>query len=226
MYMFSPSQALMVTGGMDSTVLLYWFKKNNPQPIIVNYGYASFARDVNNLNYHIDKLGLKPLVVIDIEFKDWQKQQGLFTKNYTPKENNPLGDWNDLRYKDFFVEGRNMIMMSYVLAYCSAHKIDELCTGYLYEEEEWCNRRTYKLMTGDNSPQFVDMMNLMSTVGFSHQVRIRAPYYELKYSKMDVYNMGVDLGVDFSKTCSCYFDPVCGVCDNCLLRKQIGVDNG
>lgn len=114
-----------------------------------------------------------------------------------------------------------MIMMAYAISFCSAHKIDELLTGYLYGKEEWKNRRTYKLMTGDNSPQFVDMLNLMSGVGFSHQVRIRAPFYESSWDKQEVHSIGEMLGVDFTKTYSCYFTPECGKCDNCLLRKEI-----
>ena len=107
------------------------------------------------------------------------------------------------------------------LAYCSAHKIDELQAGYLYGEEEWTKRRSYKLMTGDNSPQFVDMMNMLTSVGLSHQVRFRAPFYEMKWSKKDVYGVGKMLGVNHDYTYTCYFDKPCGVCDNCILRKQI-----
>ena len=90
------------------------------------------------------------MVTIKIEFQAWQKQPGLFTPGFIPNEENPLEDWNKLRYQNFFVEGRNLIMMSYVLAWCSTFKIDELLTGYLYGKEEWEKRRTVKLLTGDN----------------------------------------------------------------------------
>lgn len=219
--------AVMVTGGIDSTTLLYMetlLKEGvKPIPITVDYGQVAFDKQVEMLNFHIKELGLPDLIIIKIQYHDWQKRQGLFTPGFTPTEENPLEDWDKLRYENFFVEGRNMIMMAYVMAYCSAHKIDELLTGYLYGEEEWNKRRTYKLMTGDNSPQFVDMMNLLSTVGFSHQIRIRAPFYEKRMSKKDVVNMGQHLGVDYNKTYSCYFIPACGVCDNCLLRKELGI---
>jgi len=213
----------MATGGIDSTVLLHNLVKMQgvkPTVITVNYGHTAFQRQVENLNFHIKELGLDPLVVIDINFAPWQKQPGLFTPSFTPTEEDPLNDWGKLRYENFFIEGRNMIMVAYALSYCSAHKIDELQTGYLYGEEEWQNRRSYKLMTGDNSPQFVDMMNLLTNVGLSNQVRLRAPYYEGKHSKEDVINLGFTLNVDFEKTYSCYFDEPCGKCDNCLLRAK------
>lgn len=219
--MYQHTTAVMATGGMDSTTLLYMYKHLKPIPITVDYGQVAFDKQVEMIQYHIDKLGLPPLVIIKIDFHEWQKAQGLFTSGYIPKEEAPLKDWDKLRYEDFFIEGRNMIMVAYVLAYCSTYAIDELLAGYLYGEEEWQKRRTYKLMTGDNSPQFVDMINLMSTMGFSHQVRFRAPYYEQRLSKQEVSEIGSKLGVDWVKTYTCYFIPPCGKCDNCLLRKQI-----
>lgn len=212
--------AILCTGGIDSTVLLYKYAKDKPIPITVDYGQFAFSKQVELINYHIKKLNLPDLVIINMNLHSWQKTEGLFVAGYKPKEINPLEDWNVLRYKDFFIEGRNMLMVGYALAYCSAKKIDTLYAGYLYSKEEWQNRRSYKLITGDNSPQFVDMMNLLSMVGFSYQVRFQAPYYDLKMDKMSVIEEGRMLGVDFTYTYSCYFVPPCGVCDNCLLRKK------
>jgi 7-cyano-7-deazaguanine synthase in queuosine biosynthesis len=214
----------MATGGMDSTTLLYDLCHRGYRPVIltVDYGHCAFPKQMELLQYHAHNLGDLPIHTIEIKYHDWQvRGEGLFTPGYVCNEENPLGEWNRLRYEETFIEGRNMIMVAYALSFCSAHNIDELYAGYLYGEEEWENRRTYKLMTGDNSPQFVDMMNLLTNVGLSHQVRIRAPFYERKWSKKDVYEYGKKVGVDFDKTYSCYFIPACGKCDNCLLRKQI-----
>lgn len=219
--MHKPSLAILVTGGMDSTVLLYKHKMDSPKPITVDFGQTVFPIQVEMLNFHIQKLGLPELEIIKIDFHDWQKSPGLFTPGHIPAEEDPLAEWDKLRYANFFIEGRNMIMVAYALAYCSAHKIDELLAGYLYHEIEWVNRRSIKLLTGDNSPHFVDTMNLLTNVGLSHQVRFRAPYYEGRLSKEDVYMLGRSMGVDFNKTYTCYFDPPCNKCDNCLLRNEI-----
>ena len=213
--------AIMVTGGMDSTVLLYMFRDRKPIPITVNYGHTAFEKQLEMIQYHVSELNLPDPIVIDIYYNDWQKKEGLFKNKYSPNEKDPLKNWDELRYQDFFIEGRNMIMVAYALAYCSKYKVDELLAGYLYGEDEWKHRRSYKLMTGDNSPQFVDMMNMLSGVGLSYQVRFRAPYYEQRRTKVDIVKIGRSLNVDFDKTYSCYFIPACGKCDNCLLRKQI-----
>lgn len=219
--MYKSKMAIMATGGMDSTVIMYENVENNPQIITVNYGQVAFSKQIENLNYHIRYLKLSPLKILNIEYDKQQCKKGLFKEKYIPNENNPLEDWNQLRYEDFFIEGRNLIMIAHALGYCSSNKIDQLLVGYLYGEEEWTKRRTYKLMTGDNSPQFVDCINIASQFGFSHQVRIRAPFYERLLSKKDVYDLGINLGINFDKTYSCYFIPPCGKCDNCLLRNEI-----
>lgn len=216
--------AIMATGGMDSTVLMYQYQVYKPTILTVDYGQVAFTKQQDLLEYHIDKLNLPPLQIIKINFEPWQTTRGLFEEGYVPDEKDPLAGWDDIRYKEFFIEGRNMIMMAYAMAYCSAHKMDELLAGYLYGDDEWNKRRTMKMMTGDNSPQFVDMMNLLTGVGLSHQIRIRAPFYDERLNKHDVYSLGKCFGIDFKKTYSCYFYPPCGKCDNCLLRKEIMED--
>lgn len=227
--MFKPKTAILVTGGMDSTTLLYDFIYSNPDqepPILISmdYGQAAFPKQVEMLNIHQTRLQLKnPLVILKHEFPKWQRKEALFDPATAAMEENPLEEWDQLRYERYFIEGRNATMVLAALAYCSAHKIDQLLAGYLYHESEWARRRTYKLMTGDNSPQFVDTMNLLSQVGFSHQVRFRAPFYERYLSKADVAAIGMQrYGIDYAReTHTCYFPVACGKCDNCLLRAEI-----
>jgi len=214
------TKAIMVTGGIDSTTLIHMLAHHNPTLITVDYGQVVFPIQVDMITRHTKRMGLAPPVRLKIEFPEWQRKPGLFEPGYSPNEENPLEDWEQLRYEDFFVEGRNMIMVAYALAYCSAHKIDELNTGYLYGEVEWEMRRSVKLLTGDNSPQFVDAMNILTQMGFTHQVRLRAPFYEKRWSKKDVIDFGKKYNINYDDTYSCYFDPPCGVCDNCLLRKE------
>jgi 7-cyano-7-deazaguanine synthase len=58
-----------------------------------------------------------------------------------------------------------------------------------------------------------------------HDTRIHTPL--VRMSKADIVRRGVELGVDFGLTLTCY-DPItrdgrataCGHCDACLLRAQ------
>lgn len=221
------TRAILATGGMDSTTLIYKSVSEGIKPVLlsVDYGHAAFGRQIEMLQHHIDKLGLDPVVVIPVPYLGWQAKEGLFTGTSVNEDNdNPHGDdlftEQRMRYAENFIEGRNLIMVAYCMAYASAHKIDELWAGYVRGASEWANQRAYKMFTGDNSPQFVDMLNLIAFTGFTRQVRIRAPYYEERMGKNEVVALGRELGVDYTKTHSCYWPDACGKCDNCILRKD------
>jgi 7-cyano-7-deazaguanine synthase len=64
--------------------------------------------------------------------------------------------------------------------------------------------------------------------GIGSPIRIRTPLISM--TKAEIIRMGLELGVDYSKTLSCY-DPVdgdmaCGRCDACLLRLRGFAQNG
>jgi 7-cyano-7-deazaguanine synthase len=78
---------------------------------------------------------------------------------------------------------------------------------------------------------FEEMANLATKAAVEgHRVRIRTPLIDL--SKADIIRAGLDLGVDYALTTSCYDpapDGACGICDACILRRegfaQVGVDD-
>lgn len=217
----------MVTGGMDSTTLMYHALSLNKAVgriglVSFDYGQAAFAKQLEMIEAHQKRLDLDRVVPIKVATYPWQLKGKSLLTGVPADEINPLEEWDQLRYEKSFIEGRNMLMVSYALAYASAHGFHEVWAGYLYSELEWEKRRSYKLLTGDNSPQFVDGMNIMAQMGFSRQVRLRALWYEKGLSKQDVYDYGKSaFQIDYSKTYSCYYPEPCGKCDNCLLRAQI-----
>ena len=221
---------MLVTGGMDSTALLYEAvdKGHTVYPITVNYGHTAFAKQEELVRWHIEELKkrshrITPLKVINLTFHDFQRYRpALFDTDFKCDEEDPLNEWGKMRYEKSLVEGRNAIMVLYAMGFCASLELEELWAGYLYAKEEWGQRFSRKLLLGDNSPQFVDTMNILSLMGFSHSVRFRAPFYERRLSKADVFDtIGIECGIDYSKTHSCYFPTPCHKCDNCLLRDEI-----
>lgn len=224
----TPTRAILATGGMDSTTLIYKSVDEGVKPVLlsVDYGHKAFAKQLEMLAHHVKHLGLQPVVTIPVAYHGWQGKAGLFTGSSAEDDSdNPHGTdlftEQAMRYKETFIEGRNLIMVAYCMAYASAHGIDELWAGYVRGPSEWANARAYKMFTGDNSPQFVDLLNVMAFMGFTRQVRIRAPYYEERMGKAEVVALGIRLGVDFAKTHSCYWPVACGKCDNCILRRDV-----
>ena len=78
----------------------------------------------------------------------------------------------------------------------------------------------------DCRPAFVDAFEALARVATrggveGHPIRVLAPLMEM--SKAEIIRRGVELGVDYALTHSCY-DPAddgraCGRCDACLLRR-------
>jgi len=66
------------------------------------------------------------------------------------------------------------------------------------------------------------MANLATKIGVKgiSQIKIKTPLIFM--SKAQIIKKGVELGVDYSLTHSCYDpkDGACGQCDSCILRKR------
>jgi len=70
---------------------------------------------------------------------------------------------------------------------------------------------------------FEQMANLATKAGVEgNKLTIHAPL--LNMTKAEIITAGIDFGVDYSQTVSCYQatedGTACGVCDSCRLRKQ------
>jgi 7-cyano-7-deazaguanine synthase len=68
------------------------------------------------------------------------------------------------------------------------------------------------------------MANLATKAGVEGRMRLRIRSPLISMTKAQIVLKGLELGVDFAMTHSCY-DPLpdgraCGRCDTCLLRKK------
>ncbi len=78
----------------------------------------------------------------------------------------------------------------------------------------------------DCSPVFNQAMNEAIYEGSGHQLRIEAPFVNL--NKADVVKIGLELGVPYDLTWSCYEggDKPCGKCGTCIDRAAAFQANG
>ncbi len=74
----------------------------------------------------------------------------------------------------------------------------------------------------DCRPEFFEAFEQVVDVGTKPEteISIEAPFVE--WTKTDIADHGVDLGVPYEHTWSCYRDdePACGTCDSCAFRLQ------
>ena len=126
-----------------------------------------------------------------------------------------------------YVPARNTIMLSLALAWAEVLGAGDIFIGV--------NAVDYSGYP-DCRPEFInayeEMANLATKAGVTgHRLTIHTPLLEL--SKADIIRQGIDLGVDYALTVSCYQADdegrACGVCDSCRIRaagfKAAGVDD-
>jgi 7-cyano-7-deazaguanine synthase len=117
-----------------------------------------------------------------------------------------------------YVPARNTIFLSYALAWCEVLGAADIFIG--------ANAIDYSGYP-DCRPKFIaafeEMAGLATKAGVEGtRFRIHAPLLEM--SKAQIIQKGIELGVDFSLTHSCY-DPTpdllaCGECDSCRIRLE------
>lgn len=121
-----------------------------------------------------------------------------------------------------YVPARNTIFLSYALAYAETVGAFDIFIGV--------NAVDYSGYP-DCRPEFISTFEKLATLataaGTENQghFKIHAPLISL--SKKEIIEMGIEIGVDYSQTHSCY-DPIildekilaCGKCDSCTLRLQ------
>jgi len=118
-----------------------------------------------------------------------------------------------------YVPARNTIFLSFALGWCEVIKAEDIFIG--------ANAIDYSGYP-DCRPEFLEAFERLAQLATKEGVegrahfRVHAPL--LHMSKARIIRAGIDAGVDFSLTLSCY-DPTpaglsCGMCDSCLLRRK------
>jgi 7-cyano-7-deazaguanine synthase len=118
-----------------------------------------------------------------------------------------------------YVPARNTIFLSYALAWAEVLGSSDIFLGV--------NALDYSGYP-DCRPEYIDSFQTMARLATkagvegSTRLTIHAPLIAL--TKAQIIALGLDLGVEYSMTVSCY-DPddagaACGHCDSCVLRRR------
>jgi len=117
-----------------------------------------------------------------------------------------------------YVPARNTVFLSIALAYAEA-----IGAGDIYIGANVLDYSGYPDCRPEYLEAFERMAALATKAGVEGQpIRIHAPL--IRMTKAEIIKKGMELGVDYGLTRSCY-DPdpegrACGRCDSCLLRKK------
>lgn len=124
-----------------------------------------------------------------------------------------------------YVPARNTIFLSFALAWAEVLEASDIFIGV--------NALDYSGYP-DCRPEFIDayqiLANLATKAGVEGRQHLRIHTPLIALTKAQIIAKGIQLGVDYGLTSSCY-DPSptgepCGQCDSCLLREKGFRENG
>jgi 7-cyano-7-deazaguanine synthase len=124
-----------------------------------------------------------------------------------------------------YVPARNTIFLAFALGLAEVLEARDIFIGAnALDYSGYPDCRPAFLEAFERTANLATRMGVEATSDVD-RIRVRAPL--LSMTKADIVRRGVDLGVDYRRTWSCY-DPhgdgpqarACGRCDSCLLRKK------
>lgn len=199
---------ILVSGGMDSTTLMYLFVNRNIEfiPLFIDYGQHCAKKEYATLLSVIPNVYRDKIVVIDVS-SIYKHSKSRFIV--------PADLWRDeIKAEDLYIPYRNVLLLTIAASYAQT-------IGETYVYSAFINSNHAKEI--DCSSVFFDKLEgLLSEYG---SVKIEMPFRDM--SKYNVAKLGIELQAPIGKTFSCQASPdiPCGACPNCVDRlnalKQI-----
>lgn len=203
---------LITSGGMDSTVLAYFYKRQGFDLHLVGFDYGQ--RHVKELGMMLEtakRLDAKATIV-PMSFMANLLHGSSLT---SPDVEVPDGHYAEESMRITVVPNRNMVMLSIAGGIAVADNANLVATGvhagdhYIYP---------------DCRPEFISATNaalILGNEGHSHSdFRLEAPFVDM--TKAEIAALGNSLEVNWLETWSCYKggEIHCGTCGTCYERQE------
>jgi 7-cyano-7-deazaguanine synthase len=208
---------VLLSGGLDSATALAIARREGFTTYALSFRYGQrHSVELDAAAKIANTMGAAEHVVADIDLRRFGGS-ALTADIDVPKSRNPeeMGQGIPVTY----VPARNTVFLSFALAWAEVLGSSDIYIGV--------NALDYSGYP-DCRPEFIAayeaMANLATAAGAEGRgrFRIHAPLIDL--TKAQIIRRGIELGVDYGLTSSCY-DPgtdgrPCGACDSCLLRAK------
>jgi 7-cyano-7-deazaguanine synthase len=198
------SLAVLVSGGLDSAVLLALSARERTTiPIYVRSGLAWEPAEFAHLPRFLAAIAstrLQRLVTLDLPVGDLYGPHWSLTGHGVPDEQSPD--------QAVYLPGRNVILLSKALVWCHLHGVPAIALAVLAGNP-----------FPDATPEFFQAIADTVNRAVSGSVTVETPYATL--SKAEVLRRGRDLPLEHSFSC---IAPVngrhCGRCNKCAERRR------
>jgi 7-cyano-7-deazaguanine synthase len=208
---------VLSSGGIDSTTAMAMAKHDGFELYSLSFFYGQrHAVELEAAQKVADALGVAEHLVINF---DLTKIGGssLTDDMDVPKARDERTMTREIPVT--YVPARNTIFLSFALAWAEVLESSDIFIGV--------NAIDYSGYP-DCRPEYIDaferMANLATKSGVEGMTKINIRTPVIRLTKAQIIKKGIELGIDYSVTHSCY-DPspqglACGRCDSCSLRKK------
>jgi 7-cyano-7-deazaguanine synthase len=206
-----------ISGGLDSSVILSIVAQASSEIYTISYDYGQ--KHKKELLYAESQIDCYDNIEhhnrVDLSFFKNIVTSSSITNNNIPVAHakDVLGDAQTVNYVPF----RNMMMLSIACSYAEAVGAEIVYHGSALVDSQagyW-----------DGSAEFLKQINQLTALNRKNRIKIEAPLINL--SKKEIISLGLDNGVRFEETWTCYEgeDKACGYCTACSSRIQGFLDN-
>ena len=206
-----------ISGGLDSAVILSMVSSKHDKIYAITFDYGQkHNKETQEAGFQlINYDNIEQHKILDIKFfKKIASTSSLTNNNIkVAHTKDVLGDAQTVNYVPF----RNMMMLSIACSYAEAVGAETVYHGSALVDSQagyW-----------DGSIEFLEQINNLTALNRKNRIKIEAPL--LKLSKKEIISIGLDNGVRFEDTWTCYEgkDLACGYCTACSSRIQGFLDN-
>lgn len=228
----SPSAVVLLSGGLDSTTCLAIAKDQGFAAHAISFRYGQrHLYELDRATAIATRMGAASHRIVEIDLSQFGGSALTDGAIAVPKCDSVADMGTDIPVT--YVPARNTVFLSLALAFAETLGSRDIFIGV--------NALDYSGYP-DCRPEFIDayekMANLATkdSIDSPRRLRIHTPLIDL--TKGQIIQAGIDLGVDYAITLSCY-DPgdggdgdggdggkPCGRCDACLLRAKGFAENG
>ena len=198
---------IILSGGMDSITLLHEFKQDIALAVTFDYGSNHAQKEIECAKFHCKELGIEH-IIIPLDFMQKYFKSALLEG----ADAIPEGHYADDNMKSTVVPFRNGIMLAIACGLAESR-------GLLFVMI--ANHGGDHAIYPDCRGTFISAMSEAMAYGTYEHIKVNAPYTGI--TKADIAARGSELGIDYTKTWSCYkanSDYQCGKCGTCVERKE------